>query len=206
MSLERRCSSQRLRLSEHRGDVILVNGICYEFSGYTTHPPDELGLGSSSSQEIISFNTCEECGGSSSGSSLSSGSSSSIFVPTVTCTQGDETCILPQEYIVTLSGLSGTVWAWANGTTSLFNQGDDCIWGGVIPDTEGDYFQLRYISGNSRWRILITDNFESLGWVDNGPSDPCDPTGIWGLHDYCLFSDDCEGLVTTCNVSAPPGF
>lgn len=61
--------SEQIVLPGFRGDVVLVNGLCYEFAGYTEQPPEDLEV-------TALFDTCEEC--ESSGSSESSGFSSSI--------------------------------------------------------------------------------------------------------------------------------
>jgi len=52
--------SEQILLPGFSGDVVLVDGLCYEFTGWTTQPPEELEV-------TALFNTCEECGPSSSG-------------------------------------------------------------------------------------------------------------------------------------------
>ena len=47
--------SEQIVLPGFSGDVVLVNGLCYEFSGYTLQPSEDLDV-------LARFDTCEECG------------------------------------------------------------------------------------------------------------------------------------------------
>jgi hypothetical protein len=161
------------------------------------------------------------------GSSSSGSSEPGFCFPALSCEHKDVygeilPCTLPKEFVVTLGGLEGTDFAWANGSSRLIGyetQYDFCIW-----FSEGmkypagfyvDYFSLQWVSFVGAWQFKVHSIDESGTFPNNisgslswrtGPSDPCDPTGNWGLHDTCHFSNDCNGLVTTCNISGPPGF
>jgi hypothetical protein len=133
-------------------------------------------------------------------------SSSAIIVPTTVCFG----CVHPQEYIVTLGGLAGTEWAWANGANSVFSLVGNCAWL-LDPPVSGRALSLGRSIITLQWGITLVNTPGGMVlWGDpNDPSDPCDPTGDWGTHDNCILdgvSGDCEGLVATCIVSAPPGF
>ena len=71
--------SEQIVLPGFSGDVVLVNGLCYEFAGYTLQPSEDLDV-------LASFDTCEECGlGVPSSSAFSSPSSSSEPVRCIDC-------------------------------------------------------------------------------------------------------------------------
>lgn len=129
---------------------------------------------------------------------VGSAAESSLIVPTVTCNG----CVHPQEYIVTFGGLADTEWEWANGATTVYES--SCSWG--IHFAGGKSIFLTYIVGTSTWQASVTNAPGGIVYWD-GPSDLCDPVDDYGTHSLCVGSTDCATLgMTTCNVSAPPGF
>ena len=200
--------SEQIVLPGFSGDVVLVNGLCYEFSGYTLQPPEDLEV-------TALFDTCEACAagpppgvGESSASSAES-SASDIPVPVIDCNDCDPQ--LDQYYIVTLGGLTaGTIWAPWNNIATLVKWDINCTW----RETEGSALGVVLSYGTVGWTVKLSPvvSTEEIMWqkVESGPfEDECDPLQDMGTHSTCNSASDqpanCTGLGgTSCVVTAAP--
>jgi len=209
--------SEQIVLPGFSGDVVLVNGLCYEFAGYTIQPSEDLDI-------EAKFETCDECGlgvpAVPSSSSESSSSGSSIPEP-VRCNDCDPQ--LADTYTIALSGLvspfsnSNLTWNGShtihwNAAHPFFGGGQECGWQVIeLPGAEPPATASLGLTWNAfgypdQWSVKVMAF--TFTWLDfEGPTDPCDPRGPYGAHVYCNQSfgaphcDAQDFSATTCTVS-----
>jgi hypothetical protein len=197
--------SEQIVLAEYSGNVILVNGICYKFTGRTPQSTEDLDV-----TEL--FDTCEEC--------------TYVSPCNNTCDPS-----LRQNYTIALSGLD-TPWGGShedtpgdwNGSHTVYNKEphplwppeyppppvSDCAWGPRVIPAGSSLVAGLVLAWDTRrpgqWSVTL-HAYTATFLVWEGPTDPCDPRGSYGDHveckdqylpdyGYCLTQG-----ATTCTVS-----
>lgn len=187
--------SEQIVLAEYSGDVVLVNGLCYELAGRTTQPTEDLDV-----TEL--FNTCEEC---------------TFVTPCNDCALS-----LRQTYTITLSGLDNP-WGgllapgdWNGSHTAHNNEphpygpgsASECLW--QVTEFPAEIatanLSVSWYDADNQWKVRCQAHTAAyLLW--EGPTDPCDPRGSYGSHVGCFYNHvedappcDTQGA-TTCTVS-----
>jgi len=191
--------SEQIVLAEYSGDVVLVDGLCYEFAGYTAQPPEELEV-------TALFDTCLEC---------AEGESSSSPSATIRCTDCDPQ--IADTFTISLGNLV-TPWDPWNGSHTInwkaphpngFGAANECKWQvAAMPAGAAARANLKLVWSTVSNKWLVTCHAYTGSFIVwEGPTDPCYPTGSYGTHAECRTGGvvdfppcDTQGA-TTCTVS-----
>jgi hypothetical protein len=203
--------SEQIVLPGFSGDVVLVNGLCYEFAGYTIQPSEDLDV-------LARFDTCEECGlgvpsepafssasafssepafSSASAFSSAAPSESALVVPCNGCDPS-----LNQTYTVAFTGLVSPWDAWNGSHTITWDAG--CEWIAAVKPTGAHVtasLKLRWnIDFPNKWSVRL-HAFTAAWLVWEGSAAHCGPVGSLGPHDSCTDPGG-SGWCTAQNASA----